>query len=93
VTQTTVTAGSRARGIRTGVVDEFDEPRGLGTVLGDDGRRHPFHCTAIADGSRRIEVGMRVAFLLAAGHLGRLEASAIVPAPVVRGLVGPVSGT
>jgi cold shock CspA family protein len=93
VTQTTGTTRWRPRGIRTGVVDEFDEPRGLGNVMGDDGRRYPFHCTAVADGSRRIEVGMRVAFLLAAGHLGRVEAGQIVPAPLVRGLVGPGSAT
>ncbi len=59
-------------------MNEFDDPRGLGTVLDDaDGRRYGFHCTAIADGSRRIDVGARVTFLLAPGHLGRVEARAI----------------
>jgi cold shock CspA family protein len=71
--------------IRTGVVDEFDDPRGLGTVLDDDGRRYGFHCTAVADGSRRIEVGTRVMFTTAAGHRGRIEARGLVPAR------GPVS--
>jgi len=64
--------------IRAGVVDDFDDPRGLGTVLGDDGRRYGFHCTAVADGSRRIEVGTRVTFTTSAGHLGRVEARQIV---------------
>jgi cold shock CspA family protein len=62
------------------VVAEFDDPRGLGTVLGDDGRRYGFHCTAVADGSRRIEVGTRVIFTTGAGHLGRLEARGLVSA-------------
>ena len=68
---------SRPRLIQTGVVSEFDEPRGLGTVLGDDGRRFDFHCTAIADGSRRIDVGAAVTLVVAASHLGRFEARAI----------------
>jgi cold shock CspA family protein len=66
------------RTIRTGVVDQFDDARGLGTLLDDDGRRYGFHCTAIADGTRRIEVGARVTFVLAAGHLGRVEARQIM---------------
>jgi cold shock CspA family protein len=64
----------------TGVVADFDDPRGLGTVLGDDGRRYPFHCTAIADGTRHIEVGARISFTTAAGHLGRVEARHMRPA-------------
>jgi cold shock CspA family protein len=39
----------------------------------------PFHCTAIADGTRRIAVGTAVAFVVAPGTLGRLEARGIVP--------------
>jgi cold shock CspA family protein len=34
----------------------------------------PFHCTEIADGTRSVEVGRRVAFDVVAGHLGRMEA-------------------
>ncbi|HXX88908.1 MAG TPA: cold-shock protein [Acidimicrobiales bacterium] len=60
-----------------GWVDEFDEARGLGTISGDDGRRYPFHCTAIADGSRRILVGTRVVFVTSPGHLGRVEADTV----------------
>ena len=62
---------------RTGVVVEFDDPRGLGTVLGDDGRRYPFHCAAIADGTRTVEVGAHVVFAVVAGHRGRDEAQSI----------------
>ena len=68
----------RLRSVRTGAVDEFDEPRGLGTVLDDDGRRYRFHCTAVADGSRRIDVGTRITFILGPGHLGKFEARQIV---------------
>jgi cold shock CspA family protein len=57
-----------------GKVTAFDEERGLGTVLGDDGSELPFHCTSIAGGSRRIPAGARVAFSTAAGHLGKIEA-------------------
>ena len=61
----------------SGVVEEFDDPRGLGVIAGDDGRRYPFHCTAIADGTRRVAVGARVLFTAGAGHLGRIEARAV----------------
>jgi cold shock CspA family protein len=62
----------------TGTVTGFDEPRGLGTVADDNGGELPFHCTAIADGSRTIEVGTKVAFERAPGHLGRMEARGLV---------------
>jgi cold shock CspA family protein len=61
----------------TGVVAEFDEPRGLGVIRGDDGADVPFHCTAIADGSRTAETGRRVRFEVVPGLLGRWEASGI----------------
>ena len=64
-------------GVRTGVVDEFDEPRGLGVIRCDDGAAVPFHCTAVADGSRRIEPGRRVQFRVVPGLLGRWEAAEI----------------
>jgi cold shock CspA family protein len=61
----------------TGVVASFDEPRGLGTITveGDGGRELPFHCTAIAGGTRSISVGERVRFQVVAGPAGRWEAS------------------
>ena len=60
-----------------GSVASFDEHAGFGTVLGDDGRELFFHCTAIADGTRTIEVGTTVAFRVVAGHGGRWEAQRV----------------
>jgi CspA family cold shock protein len=62
-----------------GVVQEFDEEKGFGTVAGEDGRELFFHCTAIAGGSRTIETGTRVMFEVVAGHLGRWEAANVTP--------------
>jgi cold shock CspA family protein len=63
-----------------GVVASFDDPRGLGVVRSDDGSEFPFHCTAIADGTRAIDEGARVRFEVVAGHMGRWEASRITNA-------------
>ncbi len=63
--------------IRLGVVTAYDAPRGLGSVSDETGGSWAFHCTRIADGSRQIEVGARVAFTLAAGHLGKMEAASL----------------
>ena len=63
---------------RQGRVTEFEDAAGYGTVTDDDGGWF-FHCTAIADGSRSIEVGAQVAFVLKAGHLGRWEARDVRP--------------
>jgi cold shock CspA family protein len=57
-----------------GVVTQFDDDRGLGTLRADDGRSLDFHCTAVADGSRHIEAGTRVVFWVGPGHGGRSEA-------------------
>ena len=61
----------------TGTVTEFDDDAGIGTVTGDDGVEHFFHCTQIADGTRTIAVGTKVDYDVVAGRLGRWEASAI----------------
>jgi cold shock CspA family protein len=66
--------------MRDGVVASFDDPRGLGVVRSDDGAEYPFHCTAIADGTRAIDEGARVHFEVVAGHMGRWEASRITKA-------------
>ena len=42
--------------------------------------RFPFHCTAIADGSRAIALDTPVKFRLVPGPLGALEATRITPA-------------
>jgi cold shock CspA family protein len=61
----------------TGVVTEFDEPLGLGRITASTGDVLPFHCTAIADGTRTISVGERVRFQVVPGRLGRWEAAQI----------------
>ncbi len=60
-----------------GVVIAFDEGRGLGEIEDGDGRRYPFHCTRIADGTRTIPVGAKVEFSVVAGLPGRWEAAGI----------------
>ncbi len=57
-----------------GTVTVFDEPVGLGEVQAADGSGYPFHCTAIADGSRNIDVGQKVTFRLVPSRIGRTEA-------------------
>ena len=59
---------------REGRVVEFDAEAGLGVVADTAGRRYPFHCTAIADGTRTIGIGQMVRFTVAPAHGGRLEA-------------------
>ena len=62
-----------------GTVVEFDDHKGYGTVRGDDGVEYFFHCTQIADGSRSIADGAPVSFVVAAGRLGRWEATQLRP--------------
>jgi hypothetical protein len=47
-------------------------------VTDDSGARYAFHATAIADGSRRVDVGTRVSYSLAPGHGGRHEVRVLV---------------
>ena len=61
-----------------GVVESFDDHRGLGRLRTDDGRLVDFHCIAIADGSRTIAIGSLVSFRWLA-KLGRWEATDITP--------------
>ncbi|QGG95196.1 cold-shock protein [Actinomarinicola tropica] len=65
---------------RAGTVVAFDDDKGYGEVGGDDDRWF-FHCTAIADGSRTIEVGAPVSFRVVPGRLGRWEAADLRPRP------------
>ncbi|HXQ90757.1 MAG TPA: hypothetical protein VN768_04295 [Acidimicrobiales bacterium] len=62
-------------------MSEFDERRGLGAVLADDGMSFPFHCTALADGTRNVAVGTRVVFCVVAAHGGHDEARALTTVP------------
>lgn len=66
-----------------GDVAAFDDARGLGVIEFGTGHRIGFHCTAITDGSRHIDVGAVVAFEVSAGRLGRLEAHSVRPLPGV----------
>ena len=49
-----------------GIVSEFDEATGLGTITSDSANELesviPFHCISIADGTRTISPGTRVRF-------------------------------
>jgi len=77
--------GDEVNGTVVGTVVDFDEVAGYGHVAAEDasdaaGGRWFFHCTAIADGTRSIEVGARVRFDVVAGHLGRWEATDLQPA-------------
>jgi cold shock CspA family protein len=63
----------------SGRIAAFDDHRGRGEVEARGGLRFPFHCTAIADGTRSIAEGAEVRFRLVIGPLGALEAAAITP--------------
>jgi cold shock CspA family protein len=63
---------------RTGTIVSFDDHAGHGRVRGDDGEELFFHCTAIAGGSRTIDVGAPVRFRVVPGHHGRWEADDLV---------------
>jgi cold shock CspA family protein len=63
-----------------GTVTAFDEARGLGTIDAD-GTPYPFHCTALLDGTRTVEVGTTVTFEVRPGGLGRWEATEIDKRP------------
>nr|AGC72543.1 hypothetical protein [uncultured bacterium A1Q1_fos_862] len=65
--------------VRLGTVTAFDDHQGLGEVSSPDGGVHPFHCTAIAGGSRTIDVGETVAFTVVPGRSGRWEAAQVTP--------------
>jgi cold shock CspA family protein len=64
-----------------GRVTSFDARRGLGTVTDVDGDSYDFHATAIGDGSRRIDPGTDVSFVVRPGHRGRYEAGALTRSP------------
>jgi cold shock CspA family protein len=76
--------------VLAGRVTAFDARRGVGriTVEGDapGGAAHRYvgsdyhlHCTAIADGTRRIEVGAEVHFAPVPGRQGHWEAADVTP--------------
>lgn len=69
------------RPILDGVVAQFDDASGLGTVRTGTGEEYPFHCTAIADGTRTIGKGRAVVFTVVPARAGRWEASVVRPRP------------
>lgn len=59
-----------------GVVASFNSHRGLGFIaVGDE--QYLFHCAELVDGTREIEVGAEVGFVVA-HRFGNLEASEII---------------
>ncbi len=60
-----------------GVVAEFNHDVGLG-VVDVDGVAMQFHCIAISDGSRNIEVGTAVT-VATERRFGRIEAVRVTP--------------
>ena len=65
--------------LQLGSVTHFDPEVGLGQVETDLGITYRFHCTSIGDGSRRIEVAEKVAFMVEARGPGQWEATAVTP--------------
>ena len=70
-----------------GVVTDFDEHVGLGSVTTPEGSRYGFHCTQIAGGERTIPAGARVTFVVIAGRGGKWEAGDLRP-PRATGAAG-----
>lgn len=62
-------------------MEAFDSHRGWGRLRDEEGQTFSFHCTAVADGSRHVEVGQRLSFSVVAGDRGRWEATALGPDP------------
>jgi cold shock CspA family protein len=65
------------KAVYSGRVAAYDDHRGRGEVEAHGGMRFPFHCTAIADGTRTIATDAPVHFRLVIGPLGGLEAVAV----------------
>jgi len=62
-----------------GRVLAFDDHRGRGEVEDSEGRTAPFHCTAVADGTRTIAIGTEITFRLVTGPVGVQEAADLRP--------------
>lgn len=75
---TTIAVLAGAAPVVTAVVVEFDDAVGVGVLEVQGAGAVDFHCTAIADGTRSIEVGTAVVCSLVAAHHGRVEGAALV---------------
>jgi DNA-binding transcriptional LysR family regulator len=60
-----------------GYIESFDDRRGDGVLLSDEGERFYFHCVSIANGTRHIETGVRAHGERRVGHVGRDEISKV----------------
>jgi hypothetical protein len=60
-----------------GHIESFDDRRGDGVLLSDEGERLYFHCVSIANGTRRIEPGVRATGERRVGHVGHDEVVAV----------------
>lgn len=60
-----------------GVVEKFEFSTGLGVIIDENEIHYPFHCIAIADGTRDIEIDSRVSFEVFPALAGRLEAISV----------------
>jgi cold shock CspA family protein len=60
--------------VLSGSISTFDDRRGDGVFVTDDGERLYFHCLDIADGTRSIPFGARAHAERAVGHVGRDDA-------------------
>ena len=68
-----------AAGPILGRVVAFDPQRGTGLIRGDDGTERSFHATRLTDGTRSVEVGTDVAFVVGPGpRPGSWEAVEVV---------------
>lgn len=65
------------KALYSGRIATFDEFAGRGEIEARGGMHFPFHCTAIADGTRTVAADAPVRFRLVPGPLGALEATAI----------------
>ena len=65
------------KAVYSGRVASFDDFVGRGQIEARGGLQFPFHCTAIADGSRTVEPGRRVRFDVVPGLSGRWEAARV----------------
>jgi hypothetical protein len=60
-----------------GFIESFDDRRGDGVLLSDEGERFYFHCVSIANGTRHIDTGVRAQGERRVGHVGRDEVIAV----------------
>lgn len=64
-----------------GVVATFDDHAGFGAVRDVQGSEWSFHCVAIADGTRTVDIGAPVVYRLVPGGRGQWEATDLVKLP------------